>query len=184
VFGEASTQTKRIDNPLDYGAIVGWSSIPIAALIITELWIYADYGDKYWPWSLLLTGSICAIAFYYFDIKLYYIQRPRSVEISDDGVKLTMRAGKRPVIIAWLDMLMVTTGTSIMGKNVGAICNDFRWYYPVDYTIAVELREAFYQQMGKYPPKNLDELCPGMERDRLKMSSGQWERKYEQFKKK
>lgn len=184
MVGEETAQVKKLDNTLDYGAIIGWSLIPIAGFIISELWIFADYGDESWPWSLLLVGPLCAIVFYYIDIKMYYIRRPRSVEISTGGVKLNMRLGKKPIFMTWPDVLMVVTGTSITGKDIGEICNDFRWYYPIDYNIAVELRDAYHQHMGKYPPKNPDDLCPGMKRDQLRMSSRQYEKKYEQFKKK
>jgi hypothetical protein len=92
--------------------------------------------------------------------------------------------GKRPITIAWPDVKTIGFTTSIMGKKGGAIHYDIAWHYPIDYSIALELREAYLQRMGNYPPKTLDELCPGMENDKRVMSLSQWNRKYERFKKK
>lgn len=155
------------------------------ALIITETWIYADYTDSTDRMLGLVIGAVLwVVTFYFMGLRTFYLMRPRSVEVSDYGVKLNMRLGKKPVVIAWSDVRMIVLGTSIMGKDIGEICDDITYYYPIDHHIAVELREAYRQQIGVYPPKTWDELCPGMDKDSRTMSSSEWNKKYERFRKK
>jgi hypothetical protein len=177
--------TRTINNSLEYGPVAFQVVLVSLAVIIAEIWIFIDYTDSFTRTSGIIIGVVLWIIFFYaFGLKIYYLNRPKSVEISDDGVKLNMRLGKKPIIIAWPDIWMIGFTTSLLGKKEGEILNDIAWYYPIDHSIALELKEAYYQRMGKYPPKSYDELCPGMERDRLVMSPGQWNKKYERFKKK
>ena len=162
-----------------------WGFLTTLAVLILEFWIFVDYRDTSFRILGIIIGfALGSIWFYYVGIKIHYLERPKSIEVSDEGIKLNMRLGKRPVIIAWPDVRTIELITSFTGKQDGMIRNDIAWYYPIDRSIALELRGAYHQHMGKYPPKNLKELCPGIVEDRLSMSSSQWNRKYERFKKK
>lgn len=177
--------TRRYENSVNYGTIISWAFLIALTVILLEIWIYLDSTDSLTRELGLIIGVVLgSICFYVIGLKINYLNRPKSVEISNDGVKLNMRLGKRPITIAWPDIRMIGFTTSLIGKKGGTICNDIAWYYPIDHPIALELKEAYYQRMGKYPPKTLDELCPGMERDGLVMSPGQWNKKYERFKRK
>lgn len=177
--------TNRLENSTDYVSIISWTLLVTMAVVLAEVWIFSDSTDPMDRMVGLAIGAILWVfGFYFFGLKVSYLMRPRSVEMSDHGVKLNMRLGKSPVIIAWPDVLMIELKTSIMGKDIGAICDDIEWYYPIDHHIAVELREAYRRRMGRYPPNTLDELCPGMQKDVMALSSSEYKRKYERFKKK
>jgi hypothetical protein len=175
----------RFDNSASFTSLVPGAVLALLGFVITEIWIFSDYPDPTARAAGILIGvAFGIVAFYFVGLQINYLNRPKSVEMSDEGVKLNMRLGKRHVIIDWPDVLMIAIRTSIMGKDIGEIRNDIRWYYPIDYAIAVKLREGYLQRMGKYPPKTPDELCSGMQRDQLTMSSSQFAKKYERFKKK
>jgi hypothetical protein len=177
-------ETKRIENSTDYVSIMSWALLVTIAIAVFEVWTFLDTTDPTDRVVGLVIGAVLwFVGFYGFGLKTFYLERPKSVEVSDHGMMLNMRLGKRPVVIAWSEVRTIELETSVMGKDIGAIRNDIAWYYPIDHHIAVELREAYRQQIGVYPPKTLDELCPGMQKDRLAMSSSEWNRKYERFKK-
>lgn len=177
-------EPKRFENSTDYVSITSWTLLVTMAVVIAEIWISLDTTNPTDRAVGLAIGIVLWFAgFYFFGLEINYLRRPKSVEMSDNGVKLNMRLGKRSVVIAWPDVLMIELETSVMGKDIGAICDDIECYYPIDHHIAVDLREAYRQRMGEYPPKTLDELCPGMQKDKLAMSSSEWSRKYERFKK-
>jgi hypothetical protein len=178
-------ETEKFNNSVNYTPIISWALVVTIAIVIVEVWIFLDTTDTTDRAVGLAIGAVMwVIGFYGTSLKIFYSRRPKSVEVSDHGVKLNMRLGKRPVVIAWPDVRIIGFQTSITGREEGLICNDVAWYYPIDHHIAVELREAYHQRMGGYPPKTLDELCPGMQKDIMAMSSSEWNRKYERFKKK
>lgn len=178
-------QTKRIENSINYVPIISWVLLVTMVIALFEVWILLDNTNPTDRAAGLAIGVVLwMIGLYSFGLRTYYLGRPKSVDLSDQGVNLNMRLGKRPVVIAWPDVRIIGFQTSLTGREEGLICNDIVWYYPIDRSIAVELREAYRQRMGLYPPKSLDELCPGMLKDRMAMSSNEWNRKYERFKKK
>jgi hypothetical protein len=177
--------TKRYENSTDFISILSWAFFITLAATISDIWLFLDTTDQTERMVFLTIGTVMWIVIFYFvGLKTFYLMRPKSVEVSDHGVKLNMRLGMKPVVIAWSDVRIIVLGTSVLGKDIGEISDDIAWYYPIDHHIAVELREAYRQQIGVYPPKTLDELCPGMQKDSLAMSSSEWNRKYERFKKK
>jgi len=177
-------QTKRTENSIYYTPIISWALLVTMAIVILEVWIFLDNTDTTDRVAGLAIGAVLwIVGLYALGLRTFYLGRPKSVEVSDHGVKLNMRLGKRPVVIAWSDVRIIGFQTSLTGREEGLICNDIAWYYPIDHHIAVELREAYHHRMGGYPPKTLDELCPGMQKDMLAMSSSEWNRKYERFKK-
>lgn len=177
-------ESKKLENSVRYGPIILWAFLSALFYFISVVVVSIRNGSLARDIGIICGLVIFGIIFFVAGPNRYYLKRPKSVEISDEGVRLNMRLGMQSVFIAWPDILIMYTETDIWGHDDGFICNDIRWFYPIDYPIILELRSAYQERLGKYPPTRWDDICPGMERDMFNMTASQWVSKYERSNKK
>ena len=90
-----------------------------------------------------------------------FILRPSKVNITENGVEFYYIWNKKR-FVSWDDFrfLMVNPGdlSTYTGSDSrrGVLC-DRKWhYYKVNYEIALEIRKAYIQNMGREPPKDTE----------------------------
>jgi hypothetical protein len=110
-----------------------------------------------WPWTtLVMIFPILGGGLVIWNRE--YRKRPKSVEIYEDGVKLFFRYSK-PKMIVWEDVFAINSRPGDPGTALGRwdsggyleMKNQFTPYFLTN-EIAEQMREAYREKMGKYPP--------------------------------
>lgn len=153
--------TNRMKNPVNVRSMAIWSIPGTLGALIGFIWIYLESGFDWFAFSV--TALLLLIYFMALPGRIELIDRPKAVEVTDHGVTLYQRLGRKPVFLPWESMvdishLLSRSGEKVpIGRNSYLMLNDKGKGYTVDWNVAEVVREEFRKQFGYYPPNRMAE---------------------------
>lgn len=150
---------QRHANPSNPREIATFGLLAVAGFTLGSLWIFLEDGFE---WLAVTIGVVLALFVFIMTAgRVELVDRPREVEVSDSGVVLHQRFGRKPVFLSWLDVTGVSHALVDMGKwNLGTTSSYIRASgkrrYTVTRHIGEAVRERYRAQVGRYPPNRMD----------------------------
>lgn len=145
-----------LKNPVNRGTVGLWGGICTSGIILSNLLIIAEHG---FSWLGVAIGLVLAlIVLIYVPWRLEFLWRPTAVEIVDAGVVLHQRYGRKPLFIPWSDIRMLNVhpvdpavDRRWHAKDGYLFLNAQKRFYPMKWAIAMTVREAYREHMGRDP---------------------------------
>jgi hypothetical protein len=143
-----------MSNPVNVREIKLWASAGIAIFIFSNLWIFAEDGFQLFG---IFIGSIIAIFLFIYGVGYSeLIDRPKEVEVTDSGIILYRKLGRKPFFIPWAGICKLNYGI-LKPSEVGWHNMDSYLFIskkksmPIIRPIAEEIRERYKGEFGHYP---------------------------------
>lgn len=145
-----------LKNPVNWGTVGLWVGVCLSGILLSSLLIIVEHG---FSWRGVAIGlALALIVLIYVPWRLEFLWRPTAVEVDDTGVVLHQRYGRKPLFVPWSDirMLNVHPVDPVVdhrwhAKDGFLFVNGQKRYYPMKWTIAMKVREAHREHMGRYP---------------------------------
>ena len=152
--------TLALSNPTNHGIIKMWGFIAISIFIVGNLWILFEDG---FSWLGITVGAI--VSFFIFMMvpgKLELIDRPRSVEVTDTGVILHQKLGRKSVFVPWSEISRISHAVVEPSERNWNTVDSFLGVsdnkrYTLNWKIAEVIRESYRNKMGRYPPNRMED---------------------------
>lgn len=144
-----------MSNPVNVGEIKIWAVTGIAGCIVSNLWIFAEDGFQLFG---ILIGSIIAIFLFIYGVGCTeFIDRPKEVEVTDSGIILYRKLGRKPLFIPWAGICKLNYGilkpSEVGWHNIDSyLFISKKKCMPIIRPIAEEIRERYKGEFGHYPP--------------------------------
>jgi hypothetical protein len=151
-------------NPINRGTVLTWTLLAGSIFVVGNLWIYFEDG---FDWFGIIAGTIIA-AFVFLMVpgRLEFIGRPKEVEVTDKGVILYQKFGRKPVIALWSEVMRVNHALIEPDKRRGHLTDSFvgvagKKMYTIHWQIGEIIREKYKANIGCYPPNSVEERMLG-----------------------
>jgi hypothetical protein len=142
--------------------IIVFSTISLLGFIISFLWIYIEDGFDWF--GIIVCIAVSLAVFFSTVILIEVIQRPKEIEVTDDGITLIYQTWRRKRYVPWVQIDKLNHG-SIKQSEVtwtsvdsGLFVKGMKGYALINWQIAEVIRERYKSHIGVYPHDDAIEM--------------------------
>jgi len=153
---------EKFKNHRDRAHIIMFSTISFLGFIIGFIWIYAEDG---FDWFAIIFGCIIFLFILFSTVILSeYIERPKEIEVTEDGITLIYQSWRRKRNVTWVQIDKINHRLFEQYKNdcskvdSGLFIKGMKGYALVNWNIAEVLREKYKVHIGNYPRNEVIEM--------------------------
>lgn len=148
-----------MNNPINFRTIAIYGPIFVGAPVIGFIWIFLDDGFDWFAVAIAI--AIGFFAFLMVPGRIEFFDRPKAVEMTDSGVVLHQRFGRKTVFVPWSGISAINhrlvesdkRNWNTLDSYLRRSADDRRFTF--SWQIAEAVRESYRDKVGYYPPNRM-----------------------------